>query len=39
MMTIIPATDVYPLCRQKEPKLEEYLKGHLAACHYAEKFI
>jgi oligopeptide transport system ATP-binding protein len=27
------------LCRQKEPKLEEYLKGHLAACHYAEKFI
>jgi oligopeptide transport system ATP-binding protein len=27
------------LCRQKEPKLEEYLKGHVAACHYAEKFI
>jgi oligopeptide/dipeptide ABC transporter ATP-binding protein len=27
------------LCRQKEPKLEEYLKGHIAACHYAQKFI
>jgi oligopeptide/dipeptide ABC transporter ATP-binding protein len=27
------------LCRRKEPKLEEYLKGHVAACHYAEKFI
>jgi oligopeptide transport system ATP-binding protein len=27
------------LCRQKEPELKEYLKDHLAACHYAEKFI
>ena len=26
------------LCKQKEPKLEEYLKGHFAACHYAAKF-
>ncbi len=27
------------LCAQKEPHLEEYLKGHFAACHYATKFI
>jgi len=30
------ATD---LCRRVEPKLEEYLKGHFAACHYAKDFI
>jgi oligopeptide/dipeptide ABC transporter ATP-binding protein len=30
------ATEV---CRQREPKLEEYQKDHFAACHYATKFI
>lgn len=30
------ATD---LCKRVEPQLEEYLKGHLAACHYAKDFI
>jgi oligopeptide/dipeptide ABC transporter ATP-binding protein len=30
------ATD---LCKRVEPKPEEYLKGHFAACHYAKDFI
>jgi oligopeptide/dipeptide ABC transporter ATP-binding protein len=30
------ATD---LCKRVEPQLQEYLKGHLAACHYAKDFI
>jgi len=27
------------LCKTREPKLDEYLPGHLAACHYAKDFI
>lgn len=27
------------ICKQKEPELEEYLKGHFAACHFAKDFI
>jgi len=27
------------ICKEKEPQLEEYLPGHLTACHFAKDFI
>lgn len=30
---------VKDICKEKEPKFEEYLPGHFAACHFAKDFI
>lgn len=30
---------VTKLCQTEEPALNEYRKGHFAACHYAERFL